>query len=65
MEGDIYPKRLNVKPMVEMKAEIMDKDMNEEYQNWKKNSGILYDYLLAKCLTWPSLTVQWLPVNEM
>lgn len=33
----------------------------EEYQNWKKNTPVLYDLVISHPLEWPSLTVQWLP----
>ena len=33
----------------------------EEYAVWKKNSPLLYDWVGAYKLEWPSLTVQWLP----
>jgi histone-binding protein RBBP4 len=32
-----------------------------EYKTWKKNSPFLYDMILGKALTWPTLTVQWFP----
>lgn len=42
-------------------AEEEDLNIEEEYKIWKTNSQILYDYGLQETLTWPSLTVQWLP----
>ena len=36
----------------------------EDYRAWKKNSAFLYDFILARGLVWPSLTVQWLPLIE-
>jgi len=41
--------------------EVEEQIINEEYKIWKKNSPFLYDFLLTRGLTWPSLTVQWLP----
>ncbi|KAI6783005.1 Histone acetyltransferase type B subunit-like protein [Emericellopsis cladophorae] len=35
--------------------------INEEYKTWKKNSPFLYDMILGKALTWPTLTCQWFP----
>lgn len=35
--------------------------INEEYKTWKKNAPFLYDMILSTALTWPTLTVQWLP----
>lgn len=39
--------------------------MNEEYKIWKKNTPFLYELVVTHALEWPSLTVQWLPVNAM
>lgn len=36
----------------------------EEYKIWKKNSPFFYDTLYSHALTWPSLTVQWLPNRD-
>ncbi|GJN34500.1 hypothetical protein PR202_gb23164 [Eleusine coracana subsp. coracana] len=33
----------------------------EEYENWRKNTPVLYDLVISHPLEWPSLTVQWLP----
>ena len=38
--------------------------MMEEYKIWKKNSPFFYDTLYSHALTWPSLTVQWLPNRD-
>lgn len=38
-----------------------EKIINEEYKIWKKNTPFLYDCVLTHALSWPSLTVQWLP----
>lgn len=37
------------------------KQINEEYKMWKKNSVFLYDMLYSRALEWPTLTAQWLP----
>jgi histone-binding protein RBBP4 len=42
-----------------------DQIINEEYKIWKKNSPFLYDLLVTHALEWPSLTVAWLPGNEV
>lgn len=34
---------------------------NEYYKIWKKNAMYLYDLLITHTLTWPSLTVEWVP----
>ena len=39
----------------------MEKEINEEYKIWKKNSPFLYDLAMTHALEWPSLTVQWFP----
>lgn len=33
----------------------------EEYQTWKQSVPDLYDLMVEKATTWPSLTCQWLP----
>jgi hypothetical protein len=35
----------------------------EQYENWKANSGYLYDRLIVNTLTWPALSFQWLPFS--
>lgn len=42
--------------------EIQQKEGN--YEEWKKNSPLLYNVLIQKNLEWPSMTVQWLPKVE-
>jgi hypothetical protein len=37
-----------------------DREIDEEYRVWKKNSPFLYDLVMTHALEWPSLTVQWL-----
>lgn len=37
------------------------RQINEEYKTWKKNSPFLYDMILTTALTWPTLTIQWFP----
>ncbi|KAJ3674517.1 hypothetical protein LUZ60_005133 [Juncus effusus] len=48
----------------EMRAEIEERLINEEYKIWKKNTPFLYDLVVTHALEWPSLTVQWLPDRE-
>ncbi|KAJ3269153.1 Histone-binding protein rbbp4 [Terramyces sp. JEL0728] len=38
-----------------------EKQINEEYKIWKKNSPFLYDLVVTHALEWPTLTCQWLP----
>ena len=35
--------------------------VTDEYELWKKNCRFMYEFVLETALTWPSLTVQWLP----
>lgn len=35
--------------------------IKEEYQLWRKNCRYMYSFVSETALTWPSLTVQWLP----
>lgn len=48
----------------EMRAEIEERLINEEYKIWKKNTPFLYDLVVTHALEWPSLTVQWLPDRD-
>ncbi|CAH9081735.1 unnamed protein product [Cuscuta epithymum] len=48
----------------EMRREIEERLMNEEYKIWKKNTPFLYDMVITHALEWPSLTVEWLPDRE-
>jgi len=45
----------------EMRGEIEERLINEEYKIWKKNTPFLYDMVMTHALEWPSLTVQWFP----
>ncbi|KCV70028.1 histone-binding protein RBBP4 [Fonticula alba] len=38
-----------------------EKRINDEYKTWKKNTPFLYDMVIMKALSWPSLTIEWLP----
>ncbi|GMP59244.1 hypothetical protein CsSME_00022607 [Camellia sinensis var. sinensis] len=48
----------------EMREEIDERLVNEEYKIWKKNTPFLYDLVITHVLEWPSLTVEWLPNRE-
>ena len=41
--------------------EELEREINEEYKIWKKNSPFLYDLAMTHALEWPSLTIQWFP----
>ena len=45
--------------------EIEEQRIFEEYKIWKKHSPFLYDTLYSHALTWPSLTVEWMPNRDM
>ena len=45
----------------EMRGEMEERLVNEEYKIWKKNTPFLYDLVVTHALEWPSLTVEWLP----
>lgn len=37
--------------------------IQEEYQLWRKNCHLMYGFVSETGLTWPSLTIQWLPTS--
>lgn len=47
----------------ELRDEMEERLVNEEYKIWKKNTPFLYDLVITHALEWPSLTVQWLPLG--
>lgn len=57
-------RRRRPRPPGQMQQEMDEKQINEEYKIWKKNSPFLYDFVLTHALEWPSLTVDWLPFRE-
>ncbi|CAH1450613.1 unnamed protein product [Lactuca virosa] len=48
----------------DMRGEIEERLINEEYKIWKKNTPFLYDLVITHALEWPSLTVEWLPDRD-
>lgn len=51
-----------------MSAEEPELDIKDEYKLWRENCKFMYEFVSETALTWPSLTVQWLPeyqVNEV
>ncbi|KAH7858793.1 hypothetical protein Vadar_028125 [Vaccinium darrowii] len=48
----------------EMRGEIEERLINEEYKIWKKNTPFLYNLVITPALEWPSLTVEWLPDRD-
>lgn len=41
--------------------ELEEQRIFEEYKIWKKHAPFFYDTLYSHALTWPSLTVEWMP----
>ena len=54
--------RIHYIPLAQEEQE--EQIINEEYKIWKKNTPFLYDFILTRGLTWPSLTVQWFPTQD-
>ncbi|CDK27810.1 unnamed protein product [Kuraishia capsulata CBS 1993] len=50
--------------MMTVEESNIDDATQVNYKTWKKNSKHLYDYIQTSALTWPSLTLQWLPDVE-
>lgn len=48
-------------PKEETDASLIDEQTERNYRVWKKNTPLLYDYLMTNTLLWPSLTVQFFP----
>lgn len=45
----------------ENNGEQRELSVKEEYQLWRKNCRYMYEFVTETALTWPSLTIQWLP----
>lgn len=45
--------------------ELEEQRIFEEYKIWKKHSPFFYDTLYSHAMTWPSLTVEWMPTRDM
>ncbi|GME83688.1 unnamed protein product [Ambrosiozyma monospora] len=45
--------------------EIQDEEVTivEEYKLWRKNCRYMYDFISETALTWPSLSIQWVPTG--
>ncbi|KAI5963853.1 HAT2 [Candida theae] len=46
---------------IENIGEQKELSIKEEYQLWRKNCRYMYEFVTETALTWPSLTIQWLP----
>lgn len=59
--------RMDAEPAVEdaYEHEAIDKDTQQRYRVFKKNSPYLYEYLSTHSLLWPSLCVQFFPDLEI
>jgi histone-binding protein RBBP4 len=51
--------------IVENTDEVEEQMIFEEYKIWKKNAPFFYDTLYSHALTWPTLTVEWLPSRDV
>ena len=47
--------------LVDNTDELEEQRIFEEYKIWKKHAPFFYDTLYSHALTWPSLTVEWMP----
>ena len=48
-------------PSVDNAEELEEQRIFEEYKIWKKHAPFFYDTLYSHALTWPSLTIEWMP----
>ena len=46
---------------VDNAEELEEQRIFEEYKIWKKHAPFFYDTLYSHALTWPSLTIEWMP----
>eukprot|EP01025_Chloroclados_australasicus_P012083 TRINITY_DN15501_c1_g1_i4.p1 TRINITY_DN15501_c1_g1~~TRINITY_DN15501_c1_g1_i4.p1 ORF type:complete len:454 (+),score=49.10 TRINITY_DN15501_c1_g1_i4:32-1363(+) len=49
---------------VEQYDEAEERQVQEEFNIWRKNTPFLYDMVITHALEWPSLTVQWMPERK-
>ena len=49
----------------DLAAQLEERLIHQEYKIWKKNSPFFYDTLYSHALTWPSLTVEWMPNRDV
>lgn len=49
--------------IIEDQAKEQERELTiqEEYKLWRKNCHYMYDFISETALTWPSLSIQWLP----
>lgn len=47
-----------------MSEEQPEVNVREEYELWRKNCRYMYEFVSETALTWPSITVQWLPEHQ-
>lgn len=48
-----------------MADDQLDVNIKDEYELWRKNCRYMYEFVSETALTWPSLTVQWLPDHQI
>ncbi|EEQ41554.1 putative histone acetyltransferase type B subunit [Clavispora lusitaniae] len=46
-------------------AEDQSVNIKDEYELWRKNCRYMYEFVSETALTWPSLTVEWLPDHKI
>lgn len=51
--------------IVKMADDQLDVNIKDEYDLWRKNCRYMYEFVSETALTWPSLTVQWLPEHQI
>lgn len=47
-----------------MSGDQQEVNIKDEYELWRKNCRYMYEFVSETALTWPSLTVQWLPDHQ-
>ncbi|GAW79073.1 chromatin assembly factor 1 protein WD40 domain [Plasmodium gonderi] len=47
----------NAEEIVKKNEQIEEEDIETQFNNWKVNSGLLYDFVSRKELEWPSLSI--------
>lgn len=55
----------NIATIVENTDEVEEQKIFEEYKIWKKNAPFFYDTLYSHGLTWPTLTIEWMPSRDV
>lgn len=64
-EMQIAPEETSDTESVNDSDSPIDKETQNKYRVWKKNTPYLYDYISTNSLLWPSLSVQFFPDAEI